>query len=141
MSSLVHSMCLVLEEFYSNLTCVGMSSVTGEGVGDFFDAVKHASNQYETEYKPELERVLREREEKENMQKEESLRKLMKDLQLAELMPKTQEEKMERFMNKRLGEVDDEEGYEDSDGADGIETTAPVSSGDIAFDRFVGSRR
>jgi translation initiation factor IF-2 len=48
MSSLMNSMSLVLDEFYSHLKVVGVSAVTGEGIDDFFDAVKAATEEYET---------------------------------------------------------------------------------------------
>jgi translation initiation factor IF-2 len=48
MSSLMNSMSLVLDEFYSHLKVVGVSAVTGEGIDDFFDAVKAATKEYET---------------------------------------------------------------------------------------------
>lgn len=82
MNSLVHSMCLVLEEFYNNLRAVGVSAVTGQGMDDFFAAVQDAAKEYEEEYKPELERVLKEREEKEAAKQRSHLQKLMKDMTL-----------------------------------------------------------
>jgi translation initiation factor IF-2 len=48
MSSLMNSMSLVLDEFYSHLKVVGVSAVTGEGIDDFFEAVKSATEEYET---------------------------------------------------------------------------------------------
>jgi GPN-loop GTPase len=48
MSSLMNSMSLVLDEFYSHLKVVGVSAVTGEGIDEFFDAVKAATEEYET---------------------------------------------------------------------------------------------
>ena len=47
MSSLMNSMSLVLDEFYSHLKVVGVSAVTGEGVDDFFKAVDDAAKEYE----------------------------------------------------------------------------------------------
>ena len=52
MSSLTRSMSLVLDEFYQNLRTVGVSSMTGEGIEDFFKAVNEAVLEYQTEYKP-----------------------------------------------------------------------------------------
>lgn len=48
MTSLVHSMSLVLEEFYRSLTAVKVSSLTGEGMDDFLEAVDKARLEYET---------------------------------------------------------------------------------------------
>ncbi|KAL0077342.1 GPN-loop GTPase [Phycomyces blakesleeanus] len=47
MSSLMNSMSLVLDEFYSHLKVVGVSAVTGNGVEDFFAAVDEAAVEYE----------------------------------------------------------------------------------------------
>ena len=46
MSSLVNSMCLVLEEFYNTLRVCGTSAVTGAGMDDFLDRVKEAREEY-----------------------------------------------------------------------------------------------
>ncbi|KAG4101356.1 GPN-loop GTPase [Neocallimastix lanati (nom. inval.)] len=55
MGSLINSMCLMLEEFYNSLKVTGVSAVTGEGMDEFFETIKESVNEYETEYKPELE--------------------------------------------------------------------------------------
>jgi translation initiation factor IF-2 len=47
MSSLMNSMSLVLDEFYSHLKVVGVSAVTGEGMDKFFQAVDEATVEYE----------------------------------------------------------------------------------------------
>ncbi|ORZ05746.1 GPN-loop GTPase, partial [Lobosporangium transversale] len=60
MSSLMNSMSLVLDEFYSHLKVVGVSAVTGAGMDEFLKAVDEAVVEYNEEYKPELERVLAE---------------------------------------------------------------------------------
>lgn len=46
MSSLVHSMSLVLDEFYSELRACGVSSVTGEGLDKFIDEVVLLKEEY-----------------------------------------------------------------------------------------------
>ena len=46
-SNLARSMSLVLDEFYSNLTAVAVSAVTGQGVEDFFKAVDAGGVEYE----------------------------------------------------------------------------------------------
>ena len=60
LSSLTHSMSLVLDEFYQTLQGVGVSAVTGDGIDDFFAAVDKAAEEYDTTYKPELERKIAE---------------------------------------------------------------------------------
>lgn len=82
MGSLINSMSLMLEEFYSKLDVVGVSSYTGEGFDDFLTAVDNKVNEYETYYKSERERILNERTEREKKEKQKSLQNLMKDLDL-----------------------------------------------------------
>lgn len=83
MSSLMSSMSLVLDEFYNHLKVVGVSAVTGAGVDDFFQAVSEAADEYEVEYKPEIERMIREKMAKEEKNREKQLNKLMKDMKMS----------------------------------------------------------
>ena len=80
MGSLVNSMSLMLEEFYSQLDVVGVSSFTGEGFDDFLNIVDDKVEEYEKYYKVERERILKEKEEKEKDRKEKLLEHLMNDL-------------------------------------------------------------
>ena len=50
MSSLVNSMSLMLEEFYSQLDVVGVSSYTGEGFDEFLSAVDNKVDEYNEYY-------------------------------------------------------------------------------------------
>lgn len=84
MASLVHSMSLVLEEFYEELDVVGVSALTGEGMDDFMEALQRAVKEYDTEYRPEFERLVAARREAEQKDKEEQLAKLVKDLEIKE---------------------------------------------------------
>ncbi|PVV01850.1 hypothetical protein BB560_003718 [Smittium megazygosporum] len=54
MNSLMNSMNLMLEEFYSQLNVVGVSSVTGEGMDEFFEKVNVSLKEYESDYLPFL---------------------------------------------------------------------------------------
>lgn len=47
MNSLMNSMSLVLDEFYKHLKAVGVSSMTGAGIKEFFDAVEESREEYE----------------------------------------------------------------------------------------------
>ena len=58
---LQHSMALVLDEFYGTLKAVGISAMTGEGCDDLFDAIDAAAEEFETEYKPQLDAKIAER--------------------------------------------------------------------------------
>jgi len=84
MDSLMNSMSLVLDEFYNHLTAVGVSSVTGDGMKEFFAAVDGARAEYETEYRPEHDRLMKEREAELNAHQAESVSRLMRDLSVKE---------------------------------------------------------
>lgn len=83
MGSLLNSMSLMLEEFYRHLSVVGVSSMTGDGVDDFFAAVEDKRQEFERDYKPELERKKKEREESKASQRELELGKLMQDMSVS----------------------------------------------------------
>ncbi|GAC76438.1 60S ribosomal protein L9 [Moesziomyces antarcticus T-34] len=82
MNSLMNSMSLVLDEFYKNLRAVGVSSVTGEGMDDFLNAVHEARQEYLDDYRPQLERLAKERDAKRESSKKEQLARLMKDMKV-----------------------------------------------------------
>ena len=80
MGSLLNSMSLMLEEFYSHLSVVGVSSMTGAGVDDFFKAVGEKAQEFERDYKHELERRQKQREGERAANREKELGRLMKDM-------------------------------------------------------------
>ncbi|GJC92868.1 ATP binding protein [Colletotrichum higginsianum] len=64
MGSLLNSMSLMLEEFYSHLSFVPVSSRLGTGMDEFFAAVEEKAAEFKQDYLPELQRRRQEREEK-----------------------------------------------------------------------------
>jgi hypothetical protein len=70
----------MLEEFYSHLSVVGVSSMTGAGINEFFEAVAEKTKEFERDYKPELERRKNLREQEKHANREKELGKLMKDM-------------------------------------------------------------
>jgi GTPase SAR1 family protein len=80
MSSLMHSMSMVLEEFYESLRVVGVSAATGDGMEELFEAIDESVKEYYEEYKPQLEKQAQEKKEREMAKQKEQLQKLMKDL-------------------------------------------------------------
>lgn len=89
MSSLVNSMSLMLEELYSQLDVVGVSSYNGEGFDDLLDSIDNKVEEYNTYYKSERDRILKDKEEQEKSRKVKSLDRLMNDLDMNDRNKKT----------------------------------------------------
>ncbi|KAF1821053.1 uncharacterized protein K489DRAFT_389766 [Dissoconium aciculare CBS 342.82] len=81
MGSLLNSMSLVLEEFYNHLSVVGVSAMTGDGIDDFFAAIEEKREEFEKDYKPELERRRAVAEEQKSQVREQEVSRMMKDMQ------------------------------------------------------------
>ncbi|XP_067929560.1 GPN-loop GTPase 1-like [Watersipora subatra] len=79
-SNLARSMSLVLDEFYNNIKSVGVSARAGLGIPEFFEAVDQLRQEYITEYRPEIERLRKQRAQKEEEERSENLERLKKDL-------------------------------------------------------------
>lgn len=80
MSSLLNSMSMMLEEFYTHLSVVGVSSMTGQGVDDFFKAVQEKTDEFNRDYQPELERKRAERDDAKRKTRDKELEKMMKGM-------------------------------------------------------------
>lgn len=86
MSNLSRSLSLVLEEFYNNLSSVGVSAATGEGMGEFFAAIDDAAKRYESEYLPDLLERIRQQQAQKEEQQEVNLTKVMQDMDISAAM-------------------------------------------------------
>ncbi|PHH86740.1 hypothetical protein CDD83_9818 [Cordyceps sp. RAO-2017] len=80
MGSLLNSMSLVLEEFYSHLSMVGVSSRLGSGIDDFFAAVDEKRLEFLRDYEPELQRRRQQREEQKKKARDRELDKMMQGM-------------------------------------------------------------
>ncbi|KIL59366.1 hypothetical protein M378DRAFT_169437 [Amanita muscaria Koide BX008] len=109
MNSLMNSMSLVLDEFYKHLKTVGVSSMTGDGIKEFFDAVDASREEYEKEYLPDLSRARAQREKSLQALKDESMNRLMKDLTV------DREKNPAAFENDKWDEPDAEVNDDDDD--------------------------
>lgn len=107
MSSLVNSMSLMLEEFYSQLDVVGVSAYTGEGFDDFLGAVSNKVGEFNTYYKAERERLLKKREDEEKARLNKNLNKLMKDLDIDQLADVVSDGEDDEFLGEVLRDEDE----------------------------------
>jgi len=79
-SNLTRSMSLVLDEFYSTITAVPVSAVTGEGMDELFAAVDDAAAEYYEQYKPRLDKVKAERAAESAASESANISRLQKDM-------------------------------------------------------------
>lgn len=80
MSSLNRSLALVMDEFYSNISAIGVSAATGEGIPDLFLKVEAAAIEFRESYLPELQRRIRLREQSEVVRQQRDLEALRGDM-------------------------------------------------------------
>ena len=144
MGSLLNSMSLMLEEFYSHLSVVGVSAMTGQGIPEFFEAVEEKTKEFERDYKPELERRRKLREEQKIANREKELGKLMKDMVVSG-EPSTRPLPEMDTMSDMEEESEPEEGNDEEDG-DGLSSRykealagagGPSNNDDHSFTRYL----
>lgn len=132
MNSLLNSMSLVLEEFYNALSVVGVSSMTGHGIPDFFAAVEGKREEFERDYKPEMEKRVKDAEAQKAKAREREVSRMMGDMgvssrklgtgKYAADKKKGKEEPETVSEAEEMDEDDDDEGMEgDSENDDGEE--------------------
>ncbi|KAK2732485.1 hypothetical protein FQN57_002618 [Myotisia sp. PD_48] len=111
MGSFLNSMSLMLEEFYRHLSVVGVSSMTGDGVDDFFAAVEEKRKEFERDYQPELARKLEQREKEKIERREVELGKLLKDMNVSG--PSTFRESKDQI--DTISDLEDEDSNDERD--------------------------
>lgn len=88
--------------------------MTGDGIDEFFDAVERKADEFNRDYKPELERRIKERQQEKEGKKHEDLAKVMEDMKVGEKpKPKHKEQ-----VGQRQDDDEDEEDEEDAREAD-----------------------
>ena len=83
MGSLLNSMSLVLEEFYNQLSVVGVSSTTGHGADAFFVAVEEKREEFNRDYAPELARRRADAEDRRSKIRDGEVDRMMRDMQVS----------------------------------------------------------
>ena len=112
MGSLLNSMSLVLEEFYRHLKVCGVSAMTGDGVKEFFDAVEEKREEFEKDYRPELEKRWKEREQEKEQRREKELGRLMKDMDVGGSRQKAPGAR-KKYESETVSDVEDQEDDEE----------------------------
>ncbi|KAI2472680.1 hypothetical protein F4781DRAFT_382590 [Annulohypoxylon bovei var. microspora] len=159
MSSLLNSMSLMLEEFYTHLSVVGVSSMTGAGIDDFFTAVREKAEDFKKDYRPELERKRQEREDQKRKVRQQELDKMMKGMSMGsdnsrsgaiDKLPKVDDddEEMEEGSDDQddddYADVDDEydrEGLQARYEAAMSDANPSTLEGDASFAKFLHTQR
>ncbi|CAF1498845.1 unnamed protein product [Adineta steineri] len=114
-TDLCRSLSLVLDEFYTNLRCVGFSSMTGDGCKEFFDAVNDGCHEYEHVYKVEYNKWQDKRSKRESDRREKDLKRLKDDIDAGSSLIG---EKRIRYDDIHNDEESDDDGDDDNDDED-----------------------
>ena len=112
MGSLLNSMSLMLEEFYRHLRIVPVSSMTGKGIDEFFEAVAEKASEFERDYKPELEKRRKDRQQEKESKREKELGKLMEDMNVGNTHPSSSTAEREQNLDT-MSDAEDELGSDE----------------------------
>lgn len=127
MGSLLNSMSLMLEEFYNHLSMVGVSSLYGTGIDEFFEAVKEKAEEFKRDYQPELERRREEREENKKKMREKELEKMMKGMSMGGSSSEQKVGDIKDDDDKSSVESSDEDVDDDEDDREGLQARYEAS--------------
>lgn len=105
MNDLSRSLSLVLDEFYSDLKTVAVSSATGEGMEEVMIAVGECVEQYKNEYVPMYNRVLAEKSKLDLQDKERKSNEIAAQMEVLSMNPSLEPPIQERI---HLGGVEEE---------------------------------
>ncbi len=151
MGSLLNSMSLMLEEFYSHLSVVSVSSLQGTGIDDFFDAVKEKAAEFKRDYQPELDRRRAEREDTKKKQREKELDKMMKGMSMggAESASTPLDIEEDENMEQLSPDEDSEDELDDEMDREGLQARyeaatqhqADSTSADASFAKYLHTQR
>ncbi|XP_054627732.1 GPN-loop GTPase 1 [Dunckerocampus dactyliophorus] len=145
-SNLTRSMSLVLDEFYSNLRVVGVSSVTGNGLDELLVKVQDAAEEYDRDYRPEYERLRKQLMDAQSQKQQKQLERLRKDLGAMDMSTSVSENAdvagpSDLIMTRGIRESDDDGGGMDSDTDDIDHSKVEESKEKNAFGNFLQERR
>ncbi|EYC25863.1 hypothetical protein Y032_0011g1431 [Ancylostoma ceylanicum] len=112
MNDLSRSLSLVLDEFYSDLKTVAVSSATGEGMEDFMKVVGECVDQYKNEYVPMYKRILEEKLKLDEKEKQRKTDEIASDMEVLSLHPQVEPPPIRERIH--IGGVE-EENAEDAD--------------------------
>lgn len=152
MGSLLNSMSSMLEEFYAHLSVVGVSSMTGQGVDEFFAAVQEKADEFRRDYLPELERKRKERDEQKRKTRQKELDKMMNGMSMGEDSGATEGEAADQDESDVLSNEDDDDDYADVDDeydreglqdryAAAMEANQDSTMDDASFAKYLHSQR
>lgn len=141
MGPLLNSMSLVLEEFYNQLSVVGVSSMTGDGLDEFFAAVEEKRVEFEKDYRPELERRRVDAEEQKTQIREQEVSRMMSDMQVSSRAKGTgnyaAKDEPETISDMEDAENESDEDYEGEAAENADEVT---EANNIAFEEALKAR-
>lgn len=83
MGSMLNSMSLVLEEFYNQLSVVGVSAMTGDGIDAFFESIEAKRQEFESEYRPEMEKRKAEAEKAKTEVQQDQVNRMLSDMKVS----------------------------------------------------------